>query len=160
MSLDWLYGCCNWHWGAQGNNSHALCWRPDPDRMTQSNCRKCWDVWNRMLPGTDLQYMCRNPTLNSKLISMRTKFCSSFTARSIGRGTHLDKPKNWEKASGKIKRRLRKPERKESSRQLGRWHPGLSARTNKQEKSTDTARAQKSCTAQASKNKTALNIQI
>ena len=27
---DWLYGCCYWHWGAQGN-SHALCWRPDPD---------------------------------------------------------------------------------------------------------------------------------
>jgi hypothetical protein len=23
--------------------------------MTQFNCRKCWDDWNRMLSGKDLQ---------------------------------------------------------------------------------------------------------
>ena len=41
--------------------------------MTQSNCRKCWDVWNRTLPGKDIQWMCRNPT---KFILMRTKIRS------------------------------------------------------------------------------------
>ena len=63
-----------------------------------------------------------------------------------GRGIY-----NWIKNEGREKEpenpkwRLRKPERKEASRKLGRCHPGLPA------KKKDTARAQGSCTAQASK---------
>jgi hypothetical protein len=57
-------------------------------------------------------------------------FYGSFRRqRNTAEGTelHPDKTKDWERAPGKTKRRLRKPERKKSSRQLGHWLPGLSA---------------------------------